>query len=147
MTNNGSVTGNITDNAALIFANPNPQSYAGVVDGTGSLTKSGVGTLNLGGSSNDFHGGLTIQSGTLQVDFINNANSSGPLGNIPIVTLGSSGQTGTLEVLEPVALPMSSMFFNLASGGAGVIQIDGSASPSPASSTAAARSPSPALAC
>ena len=127
MTNNGSVTGNITDNAALAFANPNAQSYAGVVDGTGSLTKSGVGTLNLGGSNNDFHGGLTIQNGTLQVDFINNANSSGPLGNIPIVTLGSSGQTGTLEVLEPGTQPVSSMFFNLASGGAGVIQIDSSA--------------------
>ena len=65
-TNNGSVAGNITDNAALIFANPSTQSYSGVISGTGSLTKTGEGTLTLSGTDT-YSGNTTITSGTLKV--------------------------------------------------------------------------------
>ncbi len=46
-TSNGSVVGNITDNAGLIFANPNAQVFSGVILGTGSVTKSASGLSRL----------------------------------------------------------------------------------------------------
>ena len=40
--NNGSVAGNIIDNAALAFANPGDQTYSGAISGSGGLTKDGA---------------------------------------------------------------------------------------------------------
>ncbi|HEV2969144.1 MAG TPA: autotransporter-associated beta strand repeat-containing protein [Pirellulales bacterium] len=76
-TNNGSVASNITDNAALVFANPNAQNYAGAISGTGSLTKSGAGALTLGGN-NTFSGGVTLSAGTVVIGN-NNALGTGTL--------------------------------------------------------------------
>ena len=45
----GSVGGNITNGAALIFNNPTAQTYSGTISGTGTMTKSGAGTLTLTG--------------------------------------------------------------------------------------------------
>ena len=56
---NGSVSGNITDNAALVFANPNPQTYSGAISSSGSLTKTGNGILTLSGA-NSFSGNTTM---------------------------------------------------------------------------------------
>ena len=62
----GSVAGNIVDNTALVFNRSNNLTYAGVISGTGSLTKSGAGTLTLTGNST-YTGGTTISAGTLAV--------------------------------------------------------------------------------
>ena len=43
-TSNGSVAGNITVNSTLIFANPNAQSYSGVISGSGSGHQDGPAT-------------------------------------------------------------------------------------------------------
>ena len=66
--NNGSLSSNITDSASsmLTFANPNAETYSGIVSGSGSVTKTGTGTLMLTGS-NTYTGGTTIASGTLQL--------------------------------------------------------------------------------
>ena len=65
-TSNGSLAGNVTNNATLAFANPAAQTYSGVISGTGSLTKTGpAGTLILT-NSNTYSGGTTVSAGTLQ---------------------------------------------------------------------------------
>ena len=75
----GSVLGNIADNGALIFNRSNALTYAGVVSGTGTMTKSGAGTLTLTGNST-YTGGTTISAGTLQ---IGNGGTSGSIaGNV-----------------------------------------------------------------
>ena len=49
--NNGAVTGNITNNSTLVFANPNAQQYTGAVSGTGNLRKTAAGILTLSGNN------------------------------------------------------------------------------------------------
>ncbi|WP_162901215.1 autotransporter-associated beta strand repeat-containing protein [Breoghania sp. L-A4] len=52
--------------AALTVAQSGTTGYAGVITGTGSVTKAGAGTLVLTGA-NTYSGGTTISAGTLQV--------------------------------------------------------------------------------
>lgn len=66
-TANGSVAGNILNNANLALNNgATAQTYAGVVSGSGSLSKIGTGTFTLGGT-NTYLGTTTINGGTLRV--------------------------------------------------------------------------------
>jgi fibronectin-binding autotransporter adhesin len=100
----GSITGNITNNAALIFNRTNSYTYAGVISGTGTFEQAGSGSTIFTGA-NIYSGGTTISAGTLQ---IGNAGTleiaSG--GNLTIDGLGGSlsggdptgGFTGTLDV-------------------------------------------------
>ena len=62
--NNGAVTGNITNNSTLVFANPNVQQYAGAVSGTGNLRKTAAGILTLSGNST-YNGATNVNAGTL----------------------------------------------------------------------------------
>jgi autotransporter-associated beta strand protein len=63
---NGTVSGNITNNATLAFANPTAQTYAGTISGAGALTKSGAGTLTLTGA-HTFNGTTTVSAGSLNL--------------------------------------------------------------------------------
>ena len=63
--------------AALIINNTDMDAYSGVIQGTGSLTKNGYGTLTLSGQ-NTFLGGTLVKAGTLVV---NSAQALG-LGNV-----------------------------------------------------------------
>ncbi|HEX8381367.1 MAG TPA: autotransporter domain-containing protein [Allosphingosinicella sp.] len=75
----GSITGNVVDNATLVFNRSDSVTYSGVVSGTGSLRKAGSGTLILTGA-NTYAGGTAIDSGTLQ---IGNGGTSGSItGNV-----------------------------------------------------------------
>jgi autotransporter-associated beta strand protein len=65
--NNGSVAGDIIDNAAIVFDNPNSQTYSGSISGNGTVTKNGAGTLIFNGP-NDYMGDTIINAGTLEVD-------------------------------------------------------------------------------
>ena len=60
-----SVTGQISDNGALVFDSPNNLSIAAPIQGSGSLTQAGDGTLRLSGAST-YTGATTVASGTLQ---------------------------------------------------------------------------------
>ncbi|HMP76149.1 MAG TPA: autotransporter-associated beta strand repeat-containing protein [Kiritimatiellia bacterium] len=62
----GSVAGNIANNSALIFNRSDDFSYAGIISGSGTLTKQGAGVLTLSGV-NTFSGAATISAGTLRM--------------------------------------------------------------------------------
>ena len=58
--NNGSVTGNISDNATLVFA-PMPQrNRGGAITGSGGVIAAGPGTITLSGN-NGYAGGTTVE--------------------------------------------------------------------------------------
>ncbi|GAB5561647.1 MAG: hypothetical protein SynsKO_32940 [Synoicihabitans sp.] len=60
----GSVAGDISNDANLQFSRSNDITHGGVISGTGTLTKTGGGTLTLSGA-NSFSGTTTISAGTL----------------------------------------------------------------------------------
>lgn len=62
----GSFAGNVVNNAALAFNRSNDSTYAGIVSGTGTISKSGAGNLTLTGA-NTLTGVSTISVGTLTV--------------------------------------------------------------------------------
>jgi fibronectin-binding autotransporter adhesin len=70
--------GNIMDNAALIFNRSDSYDYIGDISGTGTVVKTGAGTLKIIGNVT-VAGGTTINAGTLEVQ---NLSPSGLSGNI-----------------------------------------------------------------
>jgi autotransporter-associated beta strand protein len=74
----GSLGGNVTDNAALVFSRTDTAAYAGTVTGSGTVTQVGgaTGVLVLTGTF-AHTGGTTVTSGTLQVG---NGGTTGTLG-------------------------------------------------------------------
>lgn len=71
----GFVTGNITNNAALIFNRSDAISYASTIGGTGSVTKEGAGTLTYT-VAQGYTGGTTVNAGILQLNASLAASSS-----------------------------------------------------------------------
>jgi outer membrane autotransporter protein len=59
-------TGNVTNNAALVFNRSDSVTAGNLIAGTGSLTQGGTGTLILSGA-NTYSGGTVVQAGTLQI--------------------------------------------------------------------------------
>jgi autotransporter-associated beta strand protein len=89
LTGGGATGGNITLGAATLTTggnNTSPAAYAGVISGTGGVTKIGTGTQILSGA-NTFGGATTINGGTLTL-----ATSSGSaLGSTSAITVNSGG--------------------------------------------------------
>ncbi len=88
--NTSSLQGNIADDAAVVFNQTTDGTYAGVLSGTGSLTKQGSGLLNLTGS-NTYSGGTTVSAGTLQG---NTTSLQGNIANNAVVVFDQA-TTGT----------------------------------------------------
>ncbi|HEV2972555.1 MAG TPA: autotransporter-associated beta strand repeat-containing protein [Pirellulales bacterium] len=116
-TNGTVLTGNATIGVSIASA----LTLSNAVSGNFALTKAGPGELLLNGT-NSFSGGLTVQSGGLGVSTLNNAGTNGPLGNNASVTLGSSGQTGTL--FYGGGTTSSNMPFVLATAGTGAFYVE-----------------------
>ena len=100
----GSIAGNVTDNAALIYNESSLSTFSGIVSGTGALVQAGSGTTVITGT-NTYSGGTTITSGALIVGNASGLGSSSGAVNVASGgTLGLSGginitgQTGTLTL-------------------------------------------------
>ncbi len=89
-----SLQGAITNNAAAIFDTATNGTYAGVMSGTGSMTKSGAGTLTLS-ATNTYNGATTVEAGKLMV---NGAISNSAVTVTNAGTLGGSGSVGALTI-------------------------------------------------
>ena len=67
----GSLSGNVSNNAWLVFNRSDNPTFGGVISGAGSLIQAGTGVLTLAGS-NGYSGGTTVASGAIA---LNNANA------------------------------------------------------------------------
>ncbi len=91
----GVVIGNISNDAALVFANVNPLTFGGAISGSGSLRKLAAGTLTLAGA-NSYSNGTILAGGTLQISADNNLGATGgslTFTNGAVLDVGAGGFT------------------------------------------------------
>jgi len=107
----GSITGDITNNASLVFDRSDAIAYSGAISGNGTLTKAGANSLTLSGNSSGYTGSTTVSAGRLvatgtlggSVTVSSGATLAGA-GAVGAVTIGSGGilspgtSPGTLTV-------------------------------------------------
>jgi autotransporter-associated beta strand protein len=87
---NGNLSGNVTNNDELIFANPTALTSSAAISGSGTLTKNGVGTLTLTGNQS-FTNTTTINAGALE---FSGTPPQGDIINNTLLTLKSTGVVG-----------------------------------------------------
>jgi autotransporter-associated beta strand protein len=80
------VNGNINNNSTLVFANPANLLYSGVISGSGSLTKTGAGTLIFGGVNHTYTGPTAINAGTVQLGSPNVSGFGADITTVPPAT-------------------------------------------------------------
>ena len=126
-TPNAAIVGNVSiANGTLTIANPNAQTFAGVLTGTGDFLKTGAGNLSVTGNNAAFGGSILINGGTLTIAGQTDANA------IYVGTNGVPGQNGALIVpatgdLEDGAGPLTIGASVNTSGNvtvAGILQLD-----------------------
>jgi autotransporter-associated beta strand protein len=93
--NGDGLQGNIVNNASVVFDQTGSGTYGGDLSGTGTLEKTGEGTLTLT-SANSFSGATTLTAGTLAI------GNSGALGTGSLTinggTLKGNGTPRTIQV-------------------------------------------------
>ena len=120
----GVAQGNIVNNAALTFANPNAVTYGGLISGSGGVTAAGPGLLTFGSAAHTYSGSTTLSGGTLSVGTLGIVGSGGAPS-----ALGSSSnaagnlvfQGGTLQYTGATAT--TDRNFTISGGSTGTISV------------------------
>ena len=113
----GSISGNVTNNAALAFYRTDSHSFGGVISGTGALTNL-AGTLTLSGAST-YSGPTTVAGGTLLV--------SGSIGS-SAVTVGSGATLAGAGTIGSIAgMSGGTVSPGNSAGVAGTLTVNGAA--------------------
>jgi len=94
----GSINGNVVNNAVLAFNRSDALTYSGTISGSGGLTKLGLGTLTLSGSSS-YTGATAVDGGRLLVN--------GQLGNTAVAVNASGLLSGSGTILGDVTVASS----------------------------------------
>lgn len=89
--------GDITDNGALVFNRSDASSVSGVISGSGSVTKSGGGTLTLA-ATNSYAGNTTVNAGKLIVQAASSGGGAYTVGDGATLEVQASGGSSTLQV-------------------------------------------------
>lgn len=100
------ISGQITDNGALVFSSPANLTSAAPIQGSGSVTQTGSGVLTLSGAGT-YTGTTTVASGTLQAGAANvfSPSSAFTVDNGATLDLGNANQTiGSLAGAGAVTL-------------------------------------------
>ncbi|MCO5062311.1 MAG: autotransporter-associated beta strand repeat-containing protein [Kiritimatiellae bacterium] len=116
----GSVAGNIANSATLIFDRSNDLTYSGVLSGSGTVEKKGVGALTLSGN-NTFSGAATISAGTIKLGHASALGTTA--GNTTVASGGVLDLNGQTVGAEPVVLNGHGI-----NGGGALINSSGTAS-------------------
>ncbi|MBV8275365.1 MAG: autotransporter-associated beta strand repeat-containing protein, partial [Verrucomicrobia bacterium] len=129
LTQTGSITGNITDNAHLTFDRSNTFVFGGSISGTGTVTQNGgTGTLVLSGN-NTYSGATTVNAGTLQAGSTTafSANSAYTVSSVLDLngfsnSIGSLAGTGTVLSNGPPTATLTVGADNTSTTFSGLIQ-------------------------
>ncbi len=103
LANNGSLAGDILDNATLVVADSGAVTLPGIISGSGSLVQQGPGVLSLTGT-NTYSGGTQVTAGTVALA------GATPLGTGAIDLAG-----GTLQFIGTPGF--SGSYYNVQNGG------------------------------
>ncbi|RVT43830.1 autotransporter domain-containing protein [Sphingobium algorifonticola] len=106
----GSVSGDITNNASLVFDRSSDLAFTGAISGNGTLTKAGTATLTLG-SQSGYTGRISVDAGRLVLAgalpaavTVNRGGTLGGTGTLASLTVASGGtvvpgnSSGTITV-------------------------------------------------
>lgn len=114
----GSITGNVTNNAALIFNRSDNVSFGGGISGTGAVTKTGAGTVTLT-AGNSYEGGTHLTAGALALG--NNAALG--TGTLTIGSGTALNKTGANRRITNAIVVGGD--FKMHPGSSGVFELDG----------------------
>ncbi|MBX9786203.1 MAG: autotransporter-associated beta strand repeat-containing protein, partial [Alphaproteobacteria bacterium] len=113
--NTSGLSGNIIDNAALIFNQASNSSFGGIISGSGTLTKSNIGILTLSGANTYTHDTTIDTGGTISIAAVNGIGDDSSTNNLTLDD-GTLQTTATFTSARGITLNAGGGTFNVSPG-------------------------------